>query len=420
MTDSVRVQPKLSALCRYGSSVTTQRTPHLSTRLAYRSAVMDSLHGNKRPLDAQFPNSSKRQRQEGAGCATEDPHVCERGAAGQKKKYYAVWGGPNPGVHFTDWQFARSWIEGFSVKQRSFKGDGDEALRWYREQKQKHPGLSLSKGSDRGNPPTIQSSTCGPIAPGSNRDLQASSSHLTSLTQGRPAHSPLMPGHQLQSTPFLQEPPLSDEQHELVELIVGERKNVFYTGSAGVGKSRVLKAFRRRLVALGYKVNVVAPTGRAALDVNGSTTWSYAGWTPDSMRKPLKDLTAQAWSRTTKRRLRQTDVLVIDEISMVENLHLERLNWIMKEVRTDPRPFGGVQVIVTGDFCQLPPVQPFSTCITCGKPLVPKAKKSAHECVECERIYDDEDKWAFKSKAWQVRAKAHRRPACPRPHLNRI
>lgn len=72
------------------------------------------------------------------------------------------------------------------------------------------------------------------------------------------------------------EPELCKEQADLVELILN-RRNVFYTGSAGCGKSTVLKAFVKRFREQGLKVDIVAPTGRAALDINGSTTWTYAG-----------------------------------------------------------------------------------------------------------------------------------------------
>ena len=135
------------------------------------------------------------------------------------------------------------------------------------------------------------------------------------------------------------------------------------------------------------------------------------------MNKPLDALVKHAWAKTTKKRLRQTDVLVIDEISMVDNLQLERLNKVMKDVRQNQRPFGGVQLVVTGDFCQLPPVQPFRNCITCGKPPVQKAKNSAYECVKCKRIYEDEDKWAFKSSAWEVRVNVHIYQGCLGPLL---
>lgn len=144
------------------------------------------------------------------------------------------------------------------------------------------------------------------------------------------------------------EPVLCKEQADLVNLILSGR-NVFYTGSAGCGKSTVLKAFVKRLTEKGMRVNIIAPTGRAALDINGTTTWSYAGWTPDHHKKPLKELKDAARGRFVRQRLQDTNVLVIDEISMVENLHFERLNAVMKEARGIKAAFGGVQLVVTGD-----------------------------------------------------------------------
>ena len=161
------------------------------------------------------------------------------------------------------------------------------------------------------------------------------------------------------SKPLSTEPALCKEQADLVSLIMSGR-NTFYTGSAGCGKSTVLKAFVNRLKDARKQVNIVAPTGRAALDVNGSTTWTYAGWTPDHMKRPLSKLLEAAHGKFVYKRLKKTDVLVIDEISMLENHHFERLNRLMKEARHSDQAFGGVQVIVTGDFCQLPPVEAIS------------------------------------------------------------
>lgn len=73
------------------------------------------------------------------------------------------------------------------------------------------------------------------------------------------------------------------------------------------------------------------------------------GWTPDHHKRALKELKKAAHGKFVRRRMKETDVLVIDEISMVENLHFERLNAVMKEAREDGSAFGGVQVIVTGD-----------------------------------------------------------------------
>jgi hypothetical protein len=195
------------------------------------------------------------------------------------------------------------------------------------------------------------------------------------------------------------EPALCPEQAELVDLILS-RRNVFYTGSAGCGKSTVLKAFVKRFQERGMRVNIIAPTGRAALDINGSTTWTYAGWTPDSHKKPLKDLKIAAHGKFVRMRLNETDVLVIDEISMVENLHFERLNAVMKEARNSEKAFGGVQLVVTGDFCQLPPVKPFGHCIECGRELVKNRQETEFKC-RTHGTYYDADKWAFRSKAWK-------------------
>ena len=58
-------------------------------------------------------------------------------------------------------------------------------------------------------------------------------------------------------------------------------RNVFYTGSAGCGKSIVLRSFVARLKERGSRVCIIAPTSKAALEVGGVTLYSYAGWTPD-------------------------------------------------------------------------------------------------------------------------------------------
>lgn len=160
------------------------------------------------------------------------------------------------------------------------------------------------------------------------------------------------------------EPKLSAQQKYVVDLIVEGGKNVFYTGSAGCGKSTILKAFVNKLKAKGKRVKIIAPTNLAALNVNGQTTWAFAGWTPDSMKKPLDALKSAAHGKEIWKRFDSTDVLVIDEISMVENLQFERLNEIMKASLGGKRtgPFGGTQVIVTGDVSQLPHAF--------GKPLI--------------------------------------------------
>lgn len=214
--------------------------------------------------------------------------------------------------------------------------------------------------------------------------------------------------------PVTIEPELCPEQAALVELICSGR-NVFYTGSAGCGKSTVLKAFTKRLKDMGKKVYVLAPTGRAALQVNGTTTWTYAGWTPNFHKKTLKELKERAHGKFVWKRFDKTDVIVIDEISMVENLHFERINKIMQEALHDPtlpvqKAFGGVQVVVTGDFCQLPPVKPFRQCMECGSDTIESYYQGepSYRCPDTRHpVWRDEQKWAFASDAWNQCDFAH-------------
>ncbi|PIG89555.1 hypothetical protein AARAC_009827 [Aspergillus arachidicola] len=188
--------------------------------------------------------------------------------------------------------------------------------------------------------------------------------------------------------PYLE---LNEEQRTLVDLIRTGR-NVFYTGAAGCGKSTVLKECIRRLRESGKQVDTTAPTGRAALEINGCTFWTYAGWTPLHMKESLETLKKKVHMKRTKDRLLQTDVLIFDEISMVENHHFERLNTIMQEARHSDEAFGGVQLIVTGDFCQLPPVKPFTYCLQCGQEMIRILAGSIYKCPT-HGEFSDEDKW---------------------------
>ena len=95
---------------------------------------------------------------------------------------------------------------------------------------------------------------------------------------------------------------------------------------------------------MGKWVDIIAPTGRAALDINGCTIWTYAGWVPDSMKLGIKELEKKANGKFVWKRLNRTEVLVIDEISMLENHHFERLNRIMRSARRNSKAFGGVLI----------------------------------------------------------------------------
>ena len=97
-------------------------------------------------------------------------------------------------------------------------------------------------------------------------------------------------------------------------------KNVAIVGPSGCGKSTVLRAVVKRLEEHGKRVDIVAPTGRAALDVNGMTTYLYAGWRVGDFAKPLEELERAATTKIVVQRMTSTHVLIIDEISTYANM----------------------------------------------------------------------------------------------------
>lgn len=271
--------------------------------------------------------------------------------------------------------------------------------------------ITIASSSDESTEQEPNSSHVGAEDSSQNPDYDATGQESSAMSQQE-----LKSSSDNIKTPANEEPSLCKEQQDLVDLILSGR-NVFFTGSAGCGKSTVLKATVKKLRDMGRCVHVIAPTGRAALQVEGMSTWSYMGWTPDYHRLPLQQLKHKGWRKHVALRFKMTDVLIIDEISMVENHHLERINECMKTVRCwsiphqsyapDAPAFGGVQLIVTGDFCQLPPVKPFQFCMECGMEMLVDDDEDEFNCPDNHGPFPETDKWAFKSSAWEEANFAH-------------
>lgn len=150
---------------------------------------------------------------------------------------------------------------------------------------------------------------------------------------------------------------LSAEQERVLQLAL-QGKSIFFTGSAGTGKSILLKAIIKQLKKKydTGQVAVTASTGLAACNIGGTTVHSFAGI--GLGKGKLEDLLKVVRrNRKAVNRWNSTSVLIIDEISMVEGNLFDKLDWIARKIRRKPHlPFGGIQVIVCGDFYQLPPV----------------------------------------------------------------
>ena len=137
--------------------------------------------------------------------------------------------------------------------------------------------------------------------------------------------------------------------------VMSSGANVFLTGAPGAGKTYVLNQFVKRAVRAGKRVAVTASTGIAASHLNGLTihSWSGLGILDSLMPEDLKRLGGA--DRLIKR-YNSTDILVIDEVSMLHGARLDMINQLAKVLRANDKPYGGMQVILVGDLFQLPPV----------------------------------------------------------------
>ncbi|MDB5162217.1 MAG: putative helicase [Candidatus Saccharibacteria bacterium] len=130
-------------------------------------------------------------------------------------------------------------------------------------------------------------------------------------------------------------------------------QSVLLTGPAGAGKTFVLNQFVRLAKHDGKHVSVTATTGLAATHLGGTTIHSWAGI---GVLDHIPHGFADHISKTRREIIEKTDVLIIDEISMLHDFRLDMVDEACRLIRKVDEPFGGIQVIMSGDFFQLPPI----------------------------------------------------------------
>jgi len=135
--------------------------------------------------------------------------------------------------------------------------------------------------------------------------------------------------------------------------VLDSGRSVFLTGPAGSGKTYVLNKFIQDARMDGKSVAVTASTGIAATHLGGNTIHSWSGV---GIADELHDRMIGDMSQSRQDQIGKADILIIDEVSMLHDFRLDMVDEICRQVRADSTPFGGLQVVLSGDFFQLPPI----------------------------------------------------------------
>jgi len=167
--------------------------------------------------------------------------------------------------------------------------------------------------------------------------------------------------------------------------------NIFLTGAGGTGKSHTIRSIVSWATIAGKQVAVTAMTGCAALLLNNAKTlhsWAGVGLGRES---PQELADAIIKKRKALRRWTSTQILIVDEVSMMTPDFLEKLDLVARRVRKQPsKRFGGLQLVLAGDFCQLPPVSSGPTTFVFESAIWADLIDETHNLVQIVRQADPE------------------------------
>lgn len=186
------------------------------------------------------------------------------------------------------------------------------------------------------------------------------------------------------------------KQTEALE-ILKMGKNVFLTGAAGSGKTYVLNSYINFLKERGVEVAITASTGIAATHIGGMTIHSWAGIGIKDFLTD-RDLDHMQQKQYLWKRFDKVKVLVIDEVSMLKDSALDMVDAVCKAFKRSDLPFGGIQVLISGDFFQLPPIDKALNIKTVKKNVLNLGDMS-YEMDEDG--FTSSTPFAFKSNAWR-------------------
>lgn len=149
---------------------------------------------------------------------------------------------------------------------------------------------------------------------------------------------------------------IEQDSNDALNLIKSSR-NCFLTGPPGSGKSHIIREYIRYCKLEHINIGITASTGIAAKIIDGYTIHSWSGIEIVEMKDLFEDVLKRVLNKPNiVKRWRLVNVLIIDEISLVDCKLFDFLNRIGMHIRNNSKPFGGIKLLIVGDFYQLPPV----------------------------------------------------------------
>ena len=175
-------------------------------------------------------------------------------------------------------------------------------------------------------------------------------------------------------------------QDEALQILKAGR-NVFLTGEPGSGKTHTINRYVQWLRERGIDPAITASTGIAATHIGGYTVHAWSGI---GIRSDLKkeDFERLRQNKRVARRVRAARVLIVDEVSMLSAATLAVVDAACRALREGHEPFGGMQVVLVGDFFQLPPVARRDVAESSVPQLLPRG--------------DERARFAYRSSSWQA------------------
>ncbi|KAF5384756.1 hypothetical protein D9757_006264 [Collybiopsis confluens] len=281
-----------------------------------------------------------------------------------KKNYYAVCKGRGGPAIYNSWDECKANTTRYAgAKHKGFSTYQDAQV-WLTSQ------LALDRNSSSASNSDIEFTSFNPTPPASKSQQMQDVSGDSDIEFVDP---PSPPASTLTASVEPPEINLSPEQKKVLNKVKNGR-NVFFTGSAGTGKSVLLREIIQHFSQSNKNVAITASTGIAAVNIGGSTihSWAGIGLGDDEVDKYVGKFRGNKKFRNVRDRWFDVKALIIDEserlgqltgnisdptaVSMLDGDLFDKLEFIARELRKDASPFGGIQLILSGDFCQLPPV----------------------------------------------------------------